>query len=69
MPKTRKNNKATLNKIVDSLLHPYFNDYPAMIIVDGLLHAIVEQNPNESLTKFIKYNLPRLLKSYRNNHH
>jgi hypothetical protein len=34
-----------------------------MIIVDGVLYAIVEQNPDASLKKFIKYNVPKLIKS------
>jgi hypothetical protein len=36
---------------------------PAMITVDGALHAIVEQNPDASLKKFIKYNVPKLIES------
>jgi hypothetical protein len=36
---------------------------PAMITVDGALHAIVEQNPDASLKKFIKYNVPKLIQS------
>jgi len=66
MPKTRKTKKVNLNKLVDTLIHPYFDEYPAMILIDGLLHAMIEQNPNESLTKFIKYNLPKLLKLHKN---
>jgi hypothetical protein len=32
------------------------------LLVDGLLHAIVEQNPPVTIRKFIKYNLPKLMK-------
>jgi len=55
--------KNQMNKLIDSVIHPYFNQYPALIIVDGLLHAMVEQNPDASLRKFIKYNVPKLLKT------
>jgi hypothetical protein len=45
-----------------TLIHPYFKEYPAMIIVDGLLHAIVEQDPDTSLNNFIRYDVPKLLR-------
>jgi hypothetical protein len=63
MRKFRKTEKGRLNKLIDDLIHPHFKDYPALIIVDGLLHAMVEQNPDASLRKFIKYNVPKLLKT------
>jgi hypothetical protein len=62
MGKARKTDKGKLNKLIDDLIHPHFREYPALIIVDGLLHAMVEQNPKASLRKFIKYNVPKLLK-------
>ena len=62
MPKTRKTLKGELNRFIDDQIHPYFKEYPAMILLDGLLHAIIEQNLNESLWKFIKYNAPKLLR-------
>jgi hypothetical protein len=46
---------------VDAFLHPLVKLDPSFLIIDALLHGIVEQNPPESLAKFIKYNLPRLL--------
>jgi hypothetical protein len=49
------------------LLHPYFTDYPALIIADSLLHAIIEQDPKTSMSKSIKYNLPKLLKNLTKN--
>jgi len=63
MRKARKIDKGKLNKLIDDLIHPHFREYPALIIVDGLLHAMVEQNPDASLRKFIKYNVPELLKT------
>jgi len=60
--KSRRTVKGDLNRLIDSLVHPYFAEYPALILVDGLLHAIVEQNPNVSLKKFAKYSVPELLR-------
>jgi hypothetical protein len=47
--------KSDVNKIIDSLLHPLINEYPFLRLVDGLLHAINENNPKESLEKFVRY--------------
>lgn len=63
--KARRITKGELNRLIDSLMHPHFKEYPALIIVDGLLHAIVEQNPDVSLAKFVKYNVPKLLRLFR----
>jgi len=62
MPKKRKTTKVNLNKLIDDLIHPYFKQYPASIILDDLLHAIVENNPEKSMQKFLRYNVPKLLK-------
>jgi len=53
--------KGELNKLIDSLCHPFWKTNKSFVLVDGLLHAMVEQNPPESVMKFIKYNLPKLL--------
>jgi hypothetical protein len=62
MTKKRKPTAGYLNKLIDDLIHPYTKDYPALIIVDSLLRAIVEQDPSSSLTKFIRYNATTFLK-------
>jgi hypothetical protein len=62
MPKTRKTLKGNLNKLIDELVHPYFQEHPTAIILDGALHAIIEQDPEQSIRKFIKYNSYQLLK-------
>jgi hypothetical protein len=49
-------------------MHPHFDD-PAAIIIDSLLHAIVEQDPDASLRKFLKYNFPKLLKPTKKKNH
>ena len=67
MTKTGRTTTGKLNKLVDDLLHPYFTDYPALIIADSLLHAIIEQDPKTSMSKSIKYNLPKLIESLTKN--
>jgi hypothetical protein len=34
-------------------------------LVDGVLHGLVEQNPPQSVKKFIKYNLLAIMKEVR----
>jgi hypothetical protein len=67
LAKTRRTTAGKLNKLVDDLLHPYFTDYPALIIADSLLHAIIEQDPKTSMRKSIKYNLPKLIENLTRN--
>jgi hypothetical protein len=50
-----------LNKLIDSLCHPLSKENKGFILVDGLLHGFVEQNPPVTIRKFIKYNLPKLI--------
>ena len=54
--------KGKLNRLIDSVMHPLFKKHPGFVLLDGVLHALVEQNPEESLRKFIKYNLDKLVK-------
>jgi hypothetical protein len=51
-----------LNKLIDVLCHPLSKTDKGFLLVDGLLHAIVEQDPPVTIRKFIKYNLPKLIK-------
>jgi hypothetical protein len=53
--------KSEINKIIDSILHPWIEAYPFLLAVDGLLHGLVEGKPEESIRKFIRYNLPTLI--------
>jgi len=54
--------KSEKNAIIDSLVHPLANEHWSFVIADGVLHALNEQDPVESLFKFLKYNAPELLK-------
>ena len=53
--------KGELNKLIDSLCHPLFKTNERYILLDGLLHGLVEQNPPLTIRKFVKYNLPKLI--------
>jgi len=53
--------RGRLNRFIDELVHPMFKVDPAFVLIDGFLHALVEQNPEESTRKFLVYNLPRLV--------
>ena len=67
MPKIRRTTAGKLNKLVDDLLHPYFTDYPTLIIMDSLLHAMIEQDPKTSMRKSVRYNLPKLVENLMRN--
>jgi hypothetical protein len=54
--------KGEINKLIDSLCHPLGKKDKTFLVFDGILHAMVEQNPQESIEKFIKYNLPSIMK-------
>jgi hypothetical protein len=44
-----------LNAIIDAFMHPLAKRDPRLLVLDGILHGIVEQNPSKSVRKFIKY--------------
>jgi len=53
--------RGELNRLLDSILHPLAKEHSDLLVLDGILHAIIEQNPSESAAKFIQHNLPKLL--------
>lgn len=65
----RKNPKpfspGQLNRLIDDLVHPFFKENKNLIWIDGALHMFVERNPKLSMEKFVKYNVPHLLKTKR----
>jgi len=54
--------KGDLNRLIDDIFHRHFSENVGFVIVDGLLHAVVERNPDESIRKFVRYNVPALIK-------
>jgi len=68
-PKTRRKKGTArlytpgeLNKLIDNLCHPLAKVDKGFILVDGILHGLVEQNPPVSVRKFVKFSLPQLIK-------
>jgi hypothetical protein len=61
----RKEFQGPVNKTIDRLLHPYFHQYPFLILIDGLLHGINEMDPATSIKKFARYSLPKLIEECR----
>jgi hypothetical protein len=57
--------KGQLNYLIDDLLHPLYKTNEGFMLVDGVLHGLVEKNPPLSVKKFIKYNLPAIMKEVR----
>jgi hypothetical protein len=53
-----------LNRLIDAFIHPLTKPYPELLILDGIIHGIVEKNPPESTVKFIQYNLPKLISKH-----
>jgi hypothetical protein len=64
-PKRQAYSKGELNQMIDSILHPLATgeDAAAILLLDCLLHSAVEQDPGQSMQKFIRYSLPKIMKT------
>ena len=53
----------TLNKVIDGLFHPHFEEHKGFVLADSIAHAVVEQADSfvASVAKTIKYNLDKLV--------
>jgi hypothetical protein len=51
--------------MIDDAVHPLYRINEGFVLVDGILHGMVERNPPQSVKKFIKYNLPLIIKKAR----
>ena len=45
--------KRELNKIVDSVIHPLSKENKSFIIVDEVLHAVVDHNPRAAAKRLL----------------
>lgn len=65
MTKRRKRvlSQGTVNYLIDDLLHPHMKgkNKKAVVILDGVLHAVNEGNLKKSAKKFVKYSLHKLI--------
>jgi hypothetical protein len=51
-----------INMLIDGLAHPLAQKDKRFILIDGFLHALNERDPPQSLRKFLKYNLPEIIR-------
>jgi hypothetical protein len=56
-----------LNLLIDAVVHPFYKQNEGLRVLDGLLHGLVERNPPVSVRKFVKYNLPEIIKKITKN--
>lgn len=54
--------KGELNYVIDDVVHPWYAEHVGFVLVDEVLHALVEQNPGVVTRKFLRYNLPEIIK-------
>ncbi len=43
------------NKLIDNIFHPLFKDNKTFVLIDGVMHFMVEQNPPVSMKKLLRY--------------
>jgi hypothetical protein len=63
-----KYSKGEINRLIDSVPHPLFDRSSAFMVVDSLLHSLVEQNPKETVGKSARYTLPKIIEQTLKNH-
>jgi hypothetical protein len=54
--------KGELNRAIDSLIHPLSKRNPTLVVLDVILHGLVEQKPAETVAKFIRYTGPEIIR-------
>jgi hypothetical protein len=54
--------RGDINYLIDDVVHPWYDENLGFIVVDEALHALVEQNPGVVAKKFLRYNLPEIVK-------
>ncbi len=54
--------RGQLNYFVDDLIHPLVDKNVGFVVIDEILHMAVERNPEGSLKKFVRYNLPLIIR-------
>lgn len=55
--------KGQANYAIDSLIHPLYEKSKGFVLLDTLLHCVNERNIRVSTKKFLRYNMPELLKA------
>jgi hypothetical protein len=47
--------------MIDSFVHPIAQDDARYWLLDSFLHGVVEQDPELTVKKFLRYNVPKIL--------
>jgi hypothetical protein len=63
--RNRLYSKGQVNYIIDSVCHPLAKVNRNFILLDGVLHGLVEKDPVQTAKKFVKYNLPTIIEEIR----
>jgi hypothetical protein len=58
-----------MNKLVDALLHPKAHHEPYYWLLDTLGHAMIEQDPKVTATKFVQYSVPKIIQQITKTNH
>src|SRR5436309_3467598 len=56
--------RGEIDRWFDARIHPLTKEFPGLWLLDGALHAAVEQNLTQSLEKFVRYNVPKSWTSF-----
>ena len=71
-PSRKKNkkhySKGEVNRLVDSVLHPLFDNGTAFIVIDTVFHGLVENNPEVTVRKFARHTLPKIIEEILKGH-
>lgn len=51
-----------MNRVIDDVLHPFYKRNQWARVADGVMHGLVERDVRVSARKFVKYNLPEIVK-------
>jgi len=54
--------KGEQNKIIDAIFHPLSETHWIFRLGDELGHAVVEQDPKQTIIKFVRYSLPQIIR-------
>jgi hypothetical protein len=63
-----KYSRGEVNRLIDGVFHPLFDRSSAFMVVDTLLHGLVEQNPRVTVRKFTRYTLPKIVEEILKSH-
>lgn len=60
--KNRPYSVGQVNRLIDDFVHPFYEESEWVRLADGVLHGLVEGNARASTKKFVRYNVPEIVK-------